>query len=507
MNDFLQLADLASERLSGRVIDANDDFFAPKENLLKQSKPAFVEGKYTSRGKWMDGWETRRRRTPGHDWCIVRLGLPGIIRGVVVDTSFFTGNYPERFSLEGCDLGGQRSYKSEKKRLSSPKQVWVQILPETALKGDSPNLFSVQNENRFTHLRLKIHPDGGVARLRVHGEGVPDTKRTSRAEIDLAAVENGAHVVASSDQFYGAPRNLLMPYRAKNMSDGWETKRRRGPGHDWVVLKLGLPGTIRRIEVNTAHYKGNFPDTCSLGVCNNEANALNATNVDSVTWQELLPKTKLKPNHRHVFNKLHPTSVTTHARFNIYPDGGVSRLRLFGRAEITANPIASLERFNRLSKEKAAKALLDCCGSIKWAKQMAEQRPFFSPSALYEAADKIWSELPREDWLEAFRHHPAIGAKKAKSKQSATASRWSAKEQSTAQSAAREVLSALAEENRAYAKKYRYVFLICATGKTSEDILKALRQRMSNEPEVELRIAAEEQRKITRLRLEKLLQS
>jgi allantoicase len=505
MNDFLQLADLASERLGGRVIAANDFFFAPKENLLKESKPIFVEGKYTSRGKWMDGWETRRRRTPGHDWCLLRLGFPGIIRGVVVDTSFFTGNYPERFSLEGCDLGNH-PYKGEKKKLSSLTLAWAQIFPETALKGDSPNLFSVRNENRFTHLRLKIYPDGGVARLRVHGEGIPDTKRISRAEIDLAAVENGAHVVASSDQFYGAPRNLLMPYHAKNMGDGWETKRRRGPGHDWVVLKLGVPGTIQRIEVNTAHYKGNFPDTCSLEVCNHKTGTPSTTNIDSLTWQEVLPKTKLKPNHRHVFNKL-STSVATHARFNIYPDGGVSRLRLFGQAETTANPAAGLERFNRLSKQKAAKALLDCCASQKWSQQMADQKPFSSPAALFQAADKIWSELPQEDWLQGFRHHPAIGAKKAKAKQSATASRWSAKEQSTAQSAPPEVLAALAQENKTYATKYGFVFLICATGKTTEDILKALRQRVSNEPEVEVRIAAEEQRKITRLRLEKLLQS
>jgi allantoicase len=506
MTDFLQLADLASERLGGRVVAANDDFFAPKENLLKESKPVFVEGKYTSRGKWMDGWETRRRRTLGHDWCIIRLGLPGIIRGLVVDTSFFTGNYPERCSLEGCDLGNHPD-KNEKKRLSSAKLGWVPILPETALKGDSPNLFSVKNENRFTHLCLKIYPDGGVARLRVHGEAVPDANRISRAEIDLVAVENGGHVVTSSDQFYGAPRNLLMPYRARNMGDGWETKRRRGPGHDWVILKLGLPGTIERIEVNTAHYKGNFPDTCSLEVCNNETGTLTPTDINSLAWKEVLPKTKLKPNHRHVFNKLHPTGVATHARFNIYPDGGVSRLHLFGRAEVSANPEATLGQFNRLSKQKAAKALLDCCGSTKWAQQMAQQKPFSSATALVQAADEIWSELPHEDWLLAFRHHPAIGAKKAKSKQSATASRWSSKEQSTAQSAGPEVLATLAEENKAYAKKYGYVFLICATGITTENILKVLRQRMSNAPEVELRIAAEEQRKITRLRLEKLLQS
>jgi allantoicase len=508
MNDFLQLADLASHRLGGRVIGANDDFFARKENLLKESKPIFIEGKYTSRGKWMDGWETRRRRTPGYDWCIVRLGLPGIIRGIVVDTSFFTGNYPERFSLEGCDLGGQLPYKGEKKKLASSNLAWTQIFPETQLKGDSQNLFPVADENRFTHLRLKIYPDGGVARLRIHGEAIAGAKHTSRAEVDLVAVENGGRVLLSSDQFYGAPRNLLMPYAAKNMGDGWETKRRRGPGHDWIVLKLGVPGTVHRIEVNTAHYKGNFPDMCSLEVCNAPNRTVDATTIESLTWQGLLPRTKLKPNHRHVFNTFPAEIVATHARFHIYPDGGVSRLRLFGRVPASANPTAAaLERFNRLPRKQAMKHLLDCCGSTKWAEQMAQQRPYATLAALYQSATDIWSVLSREDWLEAFRHHPAIGATRASAKRSPTASRWSASEQSAAQAAPRDVLAALLAENNAYAQRFGYVFLICATGKTSEEILHALRQRISNTLEAELRMAAEEQNKITRLRLEKLLAS
>jgi allantoicase len=504
MKDFTKLADLASERLGGRVVDANDDFFAPKENLLKESKPAFIQGKYTARGKWMDGWETRRRRTPGHDWCIVRLGLPGIIRGVVVDTSFFTGNFPERFSLEGCDLAGQRP-KHEKKRLQSVNMSWVQIVPETALQGDSQNLFSVKRESRFTHLRLKIFPDGGVARLRVHGEAVPDPKRTSRGEINLAGVENGGSVVVSSDQFYGEPRNLLMPYNAKNMGDGWETKRRRGPGHDWVILKLGMPGTIRRVEVDTAHFKGNFPESCSLETCS----AKDATSADlrgeSRAWTEILPRTQLKANFRHVFRGLQSAPAATHVRFHIYPDGGVSRLRLFGRAENAVDEPGQIDKLNRLSRTQAKKALLDCCGSHRWAEQMAARMPFASVAALLQTADELWKQLGREQWMEAFQHHPPIGGKRAKTKQSSTAQKWSTKEQSASQKASAEVLAALAAENQAYEEKFGCVFLICATGKTSEEILESLRQRISNNPETEMNIAAEEQRKITRLRLEKLL--
>jgi allantoicase len=505
MKDFTQLADLASERLGGRAIEANDEFFAPKENLLKEAKPVFIEGKYTARGKWMDGWETRRRRTPGHDWCIVRLGLPGIVRGVVVDTSFFKGNYPERFWLAGCDLGGKPPYKNEKNRLKAAETRWIELIPETKLQGDAQNSLPVNNEGRFTHLRLNIYPDGGVARLRAHGEVTLDKKKSSRGEIDLAATENGGSVIASSDEFFGAPRNLLMPGRAKNMGDGWETKRRRGPGHDWVVLKLGVPGIIRRVEVDTAHFKGNFPESCSMEASYAPGAAPDTFLAATQAWKELLPRMKLKANHRHVLRNLQDVGAASHVRFHIYPDGGVSRLRLFGRAELTEERVSAIARFNRLSQEPALKALLDCCGAKKWAEQMLAMRPFPDLGYALDTADKVWASLEREDWLEAFCHHPAIGGRKAKAKQSANARRWSVKEQSAAQKASPEILAALDAANRKYAQKFGHVFLICATGKSSDEILKNLLERMSNNPEAELRISAEEQRKITRLRLEKLL--
>jgi allantoicase len=507
LNDFTQLADLAAERLGGRVLQANDDFFAPKENLLKETKPVFIEGKYTSRGKWMDGWETRRRRTPGYDWCLLRLGLPGRIYGVVVDTSFFTGNYPERFSLEGCDLGLRHPYKGEKKLLHSPETEWIPIFPETLLKGNSQNLFTVENSYRFTHLRLRIYPDGGVARLRVHGEASPQLKQDARGEIDLVAIENGGSPVAASDQHYGVPRNLLMPYAAKNMGDGWETKRRRGPGHDWVILKLGVPGAIRRIEVNTAHFKGNYPDSCSLEVCQASDQSLDAAGAKNCKWEEILPNTKLKPNHRHIFSKVRQAGVATHVRFQIYPDGGVSRLRLYGRPEEAVSSREGLDEINRLPAKRAVQTFLDCCGSREWATCMASSRPFASAADLLAKSDSIWAALAPKDWLEAFHHHPPIGGKRAAVKRSSKASRWSAGEQSTAQRASPGTLALLTAANRSYSEKFGYIFLICATGKTSDEILQALRKRLPNDPETELRIAAEEQQKITRLRLEKLIAS
>src|SRR2546430_1962473 len=322
VGDFTELVDIASERLGGAVLVANDEFFAPKENLLKASRPVFIEGKYTDLGKWMDGWETRRRRTPGFDWCIIRLGLPGTIRGVVVDTSFFRGNYPEQCSLEACVSAGLPTAEE----LTSEAVEWTEILPQVSLSGDSQNAFAVEGvetEERFTHLRFKIYPDGGVARLRVYGEAVPDWDRLERigGDIDLAAVENGGLVLSCSDMFFGHRHNLIMPGRAANMSDGWETKRRRGPGHDWTIIKLGAPGRIRRLEVDTSYFKGNFPESCSLESCNAEDLPLERLQDPEFVWRPVLARTKLQAHTRHFFDEVMDSGISSHVRFNIFPDG------------------------------------------------------------------------------------------------------------------------------------------------------------------------------------------
>jgi allantoicase len=330
--DFTELVDLVSEKLGGAVLVANDEFFAPKENLLKPQAPVFIEGKYTDLGKWMDGWETRRRRTPGYDWCIIRLGAPGRIRGVVVDTSFFRGNYPEHCSLEACALEGLPTAED----LTSESVAWTQILPQLPLSGDTQNPFAIESEQRFTHLRFKIYPDGGVARLRVYGEVVPDWDRLKRigGDVDLAAVENGGLVLACSDMFFGHRHNLIMPGRAANMSDGWETKRRRGPGNDWVVIKLGAPGVIHRLEVDTAWFKGNFPESCSLEATNATDFAVKNLSEPCAEWKSVLPRTKLQAHTRHFFEKeVLDAGNVSHLRFNIFPDGGVSRLRVYGTLE------------------------------------------------------------------------------------------------------------------------------------------------------------------------------
>jgi allantoicase len=326
--DFTELIDLASEKVGGAVLVASDDFFAPKENLLKPSEPIFIEEKFTDRGKWMDGWESRRRRTPGFDWCIIRLGLPGIVRGVVVDTSYFRGNYPEHCSLEGATFQG---LPSEADLLDDAVQ-WVPLLPQVALTGDTRNQFPIEYDERLTHLRFNIFPDGGVARLRVYGEVMPDWERLKRAgQIDLAAAENGGLVLSCSDMFFGHRHNLIMPGRAENMSDGWETKRRRGPGHDWAIIKLARPGHIHAIEVDTSHFKGNFPESCSVEAVSTSATENRDLTDPSTRWTNVLPRTKLQAHTRHYFDQeLNGAGVVSHLRFNIFPDGGVSRLRVYG---------------------------------------------------------------------------------------------------------------------------------------------------------------------------------
>src|SRR5258708_5537509 len=325
---FTELIDLASEKLGGAVLYANDDFFAPKENLLKPAAPIWMEGKYTDFGKWMDGWETRRRRSPRldetFDWCVIKLGMPGEIKGVVVDTSYFRGNYPSHCSLESCTVDGQ----PDTPQLLGSDTQWTEIVPLSALQGDSQNKVQIDQPGRVTHLKFKIYPDGGIARLRVHGNVLPDwdSLKKRNSEIDLAAAENGGDVPLASDMFFGHRHNLIMPGVAQDMSDGWESQRRRGPGNDWCIVKLGSKGMITRVEVDTSHFEGNYPESCSLegGVSNGD--------LDAIEWRELLPMSKLQAHTRHTFaEELADLREITHVRFNIFPDGGVSRLRLYGR--------------------------------------------------------------------------------------------------------------------------------------------------------------------------------
>ncbi|HUP18421.1 MAG TPA: allantoicase [Gemmatimonadota bacterium] len=324
---FERWPDLADRRVGGTTVAANDEFFAPKDRLVEPGPPEFRPDEYTDRGKWMDGWETRRRRDPGHDWCVVRLGAPGVVHGVVVDTRHFRGNHPEAASVEGARL------EIEPLKWEDPAVEWVPLVPRSPLAGDAENGFRVDVDRTWTHVRLSIFPDGGVARLRVHGEARPDwdlLARTGRAGgIELAAIPRGGAVMACSDEFFGAPGNLLLPGDAQGMWDGWETRRRRGPGHDWVVVRLGHRARIERVEIDTRHFKGNYPESARLEAI--DAPDAAAGPPADAPWRETLPRTRLLPDDVHPFEAPELTPVeATHVRLSIFPDGGVARLRVFG---------------------------------------------------------------------------------------------------------------------------------------------------------------------------------
>lgn len=322
--------DLLGEKYGGQALSCNDEFFAEASNLVKRQAPVFIDDKYTDRGKWMDGWESRRRRTPGHDWCILRLGLPGRIKVFDVDTTHFRGNAPARVSIEGYIAStGPGSTDPD----SSAE--WQTILEVTDVSPHSHNYFEINNDGRWTHLRLNIFPDGGVARLRAYGEPEPDWSALLSGEVvDLAACTNGGRAIACSDMFFSPMNNLLAPGRGINMGDGWETRRRRTPGNDWLIVRLGTPGQIARLLIDTCHFKGNYPDTVSLEGTWSSSDDLTA---DDVEWVTILEQTKTQAHTEHTYQQeLQNTGLNfTHVRLNIYPDGGVSRLRVFGYPKLS----------------------------------------------------------------------------------------------------------------------------------------------------------------------------
>lgn len=319
--------DLASARVGGRALVTNDEFFAGKENLVREAEAVFDPHAYTDRGKLMDGWESRRRREDGHDWCVLKLGIPGRVHRVVVDTAFFRGNYPAQASVDACavDEVPSLSWLAE-------QAPWAPLLGKTPLVGDHKNTIEVTGSPRVTHLRLNIFPDGGVARLRVFGEAEPDWKAlAARGQVDLAALENGGVALSCSDMFFSDRNNLLRPGLSTHMGDGWETKRRRGPGHDWVVVKLGHAGQIERVVVDTSHFKGNAPASCDLDYLSAPDANLEPIGTRDDLWTPLTPRRPLIPDNVHEFAVGPQNAAATHVRLRIYPDGGVARLRIFGR--------------------------------------------------------------------------------------------------------------------------------------------------------------------------------
>jgi allantoicase len=337
MDAFAQLPDLAGRALGGAVVSADDEFFAAKENLILPH-PAIARAEFGHRGKEYDGWETRRRRSPGYDRAIVRLGAPGIVAGVVIDTAHFTGNFPPRASVEGAAVEGHPS------ALELETADWQPLLPLSELAGDTANAFAVDSARRVTHVRLAIHPDGGVARLRVHGTPLPDPRLVDAGPLDLAALENGARVTGVSDEFYGRPSQLLAPGLARSMGEGWETRRRRDQGNDWVEVALACEGVVTLAELDTSYFLGNAPATASLTGWSPDGEV------------PVLPRTRLQPDTRHRF-VIDGGPAVERVRLDVFPDGGMARLRLWGRPTAAGRSALGRRWFAALPELQALEVL------------------------------------------------------------------------------------------------------------------------------------------------------
>ena len=319
---------LASARLGARGIEVSDDFFAPLDRMLNDAPAEWKEGVYDDNGKWMDGWESRRKRTPGHDHAVIRLAMPGRIFGFDVDTRYFTGNYPPFCSIEAAFV---------ERGDPDATTAWTELVGQSPLSASAQHFFANADRQKvWTHLRLHIYPDGGIARLRVYGAAHFDWKKVGEdEEVDLADVFHGAKALSWTDAHYGHPDKMLGPGRGTNMGDGWETKRRRGPGHDWAIIRLGHAGLIRRILVDTHFYKGNFPDSCELlgAYLPDASDSFTPEQITaSESWKPILSRQKLQMDREHEFSGSAVADIgpVTHVRFAMHPDGAVMRLRLFG---------------------------------------------------------------------------------------------------------------------------------------------------------------------------------
>lgn len=368
MSDSDALPDLVSRAVGGGVVAANDELFAARENLIKPAEPTYQPYTFGHKGQIYDGWETRRRREEGDDYAIIRLGLPGIVRGLVVDTAFFKGNYPPKVSVQGCGVEG---YPSPAELAAAD---WEEVLPKSPVEGDATNTYEVESSRRYTHLRLSMHPDGGIARLRVPGEPIADPRWVS-GQLDLAALENGSRVTGCSNMFYSRPSNLFNPGLTRVMGEGWETARRRSAGNEWVSVRLAVPGILESAELDTSYFVGNAPGWASLSGCDARSGEVEDPN----SWVEVLPKTRLQPDTRHRF-RLAAGAELTDVRMDIYPDGGMARLRLNGAAGSDSRAELARRWFNALPDAHAREVLTGEAGlAIEQAEELVARRPVTTP--------------------------------------------------------------------------------------------------------------------------------
>ena len=512
--EFSHLTELSLDATGSFVLHATDDYFAPKESLLRPRAPEWREGVYTERGKWMDGWESARRRTPGHDWVIVRLGTPGMIEGVVCDTTHFKGNAPQEVSLEALEAPLATPIED---LLAIPVDTgaadagdgpaWREVIPRTVVKPDFPNVLLPTVElERATHVRLRIHPDGGVARLRIFGHVKPDADVFwGPGSVDLAAIENGGSIALASDAFFGPPSNLLLPGRSTNMGGGWETKRRRTPGSDWCVIRLGRRGLVHHLDLDTHFFKGNAPQAVLVEYFDAkdpqdlEDETLAARLADAAAWKPLVERTAVSQHRRHRLVPMRTVNAT-HLRVHIFPHGGVNRLRAFGEAADTPGEARALAALHALDPGARGAVLKSFCPSRAFVERLAANLPVGSARALVAAAGAAMAALTPPDLLEAYAAHPRLGATPPASDSSAHAG-WSRSEQSALSAGAASQLDRLRAGNDAYFAKFGFPFIAFASGRGARELADLLEERLGSGRDAEIERASLELARITRLRI------
>ncbi|WP_419768519.1 allantoicase [Arcobacter sp.] len=323
------MINVTSLDLGTKILYVSDDFFANAQRMLEESEAVFKD-EYDENGHWMDGWETRRRRDSKNDFCIIKLGVSAKINSFEVDTAHFKGNYPLAVSIKACyskDI-------NDEEIINNPENFqWKELLVQSDLQGDTKHNFDSSCQDEITHIRMDIYPDGGIARFKAFGTICFDEKLYDMDNINVISMLNGARAVRTNNEFFGALKNILKEKDSLYMGDGWETRRRRTPGFDWGIIELSKPAIIDNIMIDTNFFKGNFPDSFSICSAYIKESTDNSIETQSIFWEELIPSQKLEMDNKHYYNKsflLHNKPIT-HIRINIFPDGGVSRLKLFGK--------------------------------------------------------------------------------------------------------------------------------------------------------------------------------
>ena len=394
---FAGLVDLASADSGGAAVACSDDSFASMDHLVRASPPVFDPHAFTDHGRLMDGWQGRRRNGRGHDWCIIKLGVAGTVHGVDIDTSHFHGDAAPFASIEGANV----PLNAESEALRSETE-WTQIVAPFALQPNGQNLQSARTVSVWTHVRIRVFPDGGVARLRVWGE--PASVADPNTEVDLACAQHGGQAMACSSTALGSPVNLLKRQPAIDIRDGWEPQRNRRLNGEWVVIRLGGPARIAEVVLDTKHFSGNHPERIRVDGIHWVAPPLPAL-LASSAWKPIVESFEPAPDAPHL-KSVNDAGPWTHVRVHVGPDGGISRVRVYGSIDRESPSDPKLVAINAMTLAEAAGWFQAATGCPRWAQRMADCRPFTSRTQLCGLAEWNWWLMDESDWVAAMEADP-----------------------------------------------------------------------------------------------------